>query len=181
MATSVVDLFLVYSLLKRLVLPFKYWDAFKAGVIDKDGGILIPPDKRTRDQSRTFKEFDVMVRNMKLLLGKIPGGKSLFASFGAALYLLKEDSSDLSEQSLLVYLSEHVDNELYQEFIQTYPAEALQEDAPTNNVGAGNIAGMHGDGPAEAPIAKMLRRHKLTTQSPKYLRMRKKNLSPTKY
>jgi len=37
----IVDLFLVYQFIRRLATPFIKWDAFKEGVIDKDGKVLI--------------------------------------------------------------------------------------------------------------------------------------------
>jgi len=36
-----VDLFLVYQFMKRLITPFEKWPAFKLGIIDKDGKVLI--------------------------------------------------------------------------------------------------------------------------------------------
>lgn len=171
MATSVIDLFLVYSLLKRLVTPFEKWDAFKAGVIDKNGNILVKPNFRTSVQSRSFKTFDVMVRNMKMLLGKIPGGKSMFASFAASLFLLKEQSDEVSEDRFLSFLKEESCKDLYAQFIQEYPQASLQEDAPVNNVGGGAIAGMNGDGPTTLSKTPIKRRKLATHRYAKYLRM----------
>jgi len=37
MAKGVLDIYLIYEFLRRLVTPFEKWDAYKAGVIDKDG------------------------------------------------------------------------------------------------------------------------------------------------
>ena len=36
-STGVVDIFLVYQFLRRLATPFEKWEAFKTGVIDKEG------------------------------------------------------------------------------------------------------------------------------------------------
>lgn len=88
--TGVLDAFLVYEFLKRLVLPFKEWDAFKRGVIDADGNILVPSTKRTSEQQDSFKIFDVLVRNLKRLLEKVPGGDTQFGSLTAAAILVKE-------------------------------------------------------------------------------------------
>ena len=86
----VVDLFLVYQFIRRLATPFEKWDAYKEGVIDKDGKILVKKNKRGGAQKRAFGMFDVMVLNMKKLLGKLPGGSSKIASYAAALFLIKE-------------------------------------------------------------------------------------------
>lgn len=94
MARGVVDLFLIYSFIKKLVTPFDQWEAFKQGVIDKDGNILIKKKDRNKlDQRRSLGYFDVLILNLKKLLGKIPGGKSRIATFAAALYLIRESKN----------------------------------------------------------------------------------------
>lgn len=84
------DSLLVYQFVKRLAKPFHKWPAYDTGVIDKDGGIIVPPQDRTDEQKRSFKMFDLLVRNLKLLLAKMPGGSSRLASYAAALFLLRE-------------------------------------------------------------------------------------------
>ena len=37
--SGAVDIFLVYQFLKRLAQPFTSWDAYKEGVIDREGNI----------------------------------------------------------------------------------------------------------------------------------------------
>ena len=63
-----VDLFLVYQFVRRLATPFEKWDAFKEGVIDKSGTVLIKKKERTSKQKKAFGLFDVMVMNLKKLL-----------------------------------------------------------------------------------------------------------------
>ena len=48
--TSVVDLFVVYQFIRRLATPFNKWEAYKSGVIDQRGNILIKPLERDRKQ-----------------------------------------------------------------------------------------------------------------------------------
>ena len=36
-STGVIDIYLVYQFLRRLATPFTKWEAFKTGVIDKEG------------------------------------------------------------------------------------------------------------------------------------------------
>ena len=74
-STSVVDLFVVYQFIKRLATPFNKWDAYKSGVIDERGNILVKPGMRDKKQLDSFKIFDVMILKLKRLLEKIPGGK----------------------------------------------------------------------------------------------------------
>ena len=113
----VVDLFLVYQFIRRLATPFNKWDAYKLGVIDDKGEILVKKKDRDSKQKKAFGVFDVMVRNMKRLLAKLPGGSTRLASYAAALFLIKEhkaftpeslitedmDEKDLEESCNLFY------------------------------------------------------------------------------
>lgn len=163
----VVDLFLVYQFVRRLATPFNKWDAFKLDVIDADGNVLIKKKDRDAKQKKAFGVFDVMVRNMKKLLAKVPGGGSKLASYAAALFLIKEynhfsDESLLTEdltdeqlkESLLLfndryvnYIKEDVDvkalNEEVESFFESINTKPeLEEEPAANSVGAGGIAGM---------------------------------------
>jgi len=96
----VVDLFLVYQFIRRLATPFNKWDAYKEGVIDDKGNILIKKKDRDSKQKKAFGVFDVMVRNMKRILAKLPGGSTRLASYAAALFLIKEHKA-FTEESLI--------------------------------------------------------------------------------
>lgn len=135
-----IDTYLVYSFLKRLVKPYENWDAFKTGVIDKDGNIIVASDKRTSAQKESFKMFDLLVMNLKKILSKIPGGSSKLATLAAAVFLLKENLNDDQIQDM-AFLEESL-----KEFITESDLTVLQEEI-ANTVGAGNIAGANGDPP----------------------------------
>ena len=96
----IVDLFLVYQFIRRLATPFNKWDAFKQGIIDDKGQILIEKKDRDATQKKAFGVFDVMVTNIKKLLAKVPGGGSKLASYAAALFLIKEYNA-FSDESIL--------------------------------------------------------------------------------
>tara|TARA_B100001778_G_scaffold52674_1_gene39815 strand:+ start:1392 stop:1889 length:498 start_codon:yes stop_codon:yes gene_type:complete len=135
-STGAVDIFMVYQFLKRLAMPFTRWDAYKQGVIDKDGNILIPKNKRDFKQNQSLKVFDVMILKLKRLLGKVPLGKSKIASYAAALWLIREYDETKSEEQVLSedvnYLKyvHELRNERFMKFRQ------FIEDAPTNATGA---------------------------------------------
>jgi len=99
----VVDLFLVYQFIRRLATPFEKWDAYKEGIIDKDGKVLIKRKQfTTRAQKKAWGIYDIMIANIKKLMAKVPGGSSRLASYAAALFLIKEykhftDESMLNE------------------------------------------------------------------------------------
>ena len=111
-----LNLFLVYQFLKRLATPFNQWEAFKLGLIDAEGNIL----KRRKDlkavkERDAFGVYDLMVLNLKKLLGKVPGGKTRLASYAAALYLLKEwnhftDQTNLNESVSDFDIEESIDS-----------------------------------------------------------------------
>ena len=149
--SSVIDLYLAYRFLKNLVLPFEKWEAYKTGVIDKNGAILIPKNKRNSQQNYSLGYFDVIGMNLKKLLGKLPGGQSAIASYAAALLLLKEYNkvNEIKEETL----SEDIDLEWLQAEFNACMIEAQkmfeEGEAPTNNVGGGKIAGAIGDPPVK--------------------------------
>lgn len=131
--SSLVDLYIVYRILRKLTTPFNQWDAYKTGVIDDQGNIVKKSkDRNTNQEQQSFNKFDLMILKLKKLLEKIPGGKSKFASYAAALLLLKEgeeigDNEELLEERLNAYLDGENSN-------------LVEEIA--NTAGGGNIAGL---------------------------------------
>lgn len=124
-----VDNYLVYTFVQRLTTPFDQWDAFRTGVIDADGNILVPKNKRTQEQTQSFSLFDVLVRNIKLMLAKLPGGTSRFMSYGAALYFLREEAQPIADAAFFAFIEEN--SQIIENFVK--------EDAPVNNIGDGHV------------------------------------------
>jgi len=111
----IVDLWMVYSFIRRLATPFKEWEAYKLGIIDENGNVLRKRKTlRLKKERDAFGVFDVLVLNLKKLLEKVPGGQSRLASYAAALYLIRE-WNHFSADSLLTeditdeQLSESID------------------------------------------------------------------------
>ena len=97
----VVDLFLVYQFIRRLATPFEKWPAYKEGIIDKDGKVLIKSKNfGKKSQRAAWGIFDRMIANLKKLLAKVPGGSSKLASYAAALFLIKEYKA-FTDESIL--------------------------------------------------------------------------------
>lgn len=88
--SNVVDNLIAFKILYLLVTPFEKTDAFKLGVIDKDGKLLIKVKDQTQEQKDAYNMLDRLVFSLKRLLGRLPGGKSYTASLAAAYYLVKE-------------------------------------------------------------------------------------------
>jgi len=142
---NLVDLYLVYRILRKFTTPFTEWDAYATGVIDAEGNILKGPEQRkTQAEDDSLTKFDLLILKLKKVLEKLPFGKTKLASYAAALFLLKE------EKNLEV-------ETLEEKFLAYYDSkEFLKEDMPANNVGSGNIAGTAGDPPKPTKI--MMRR-----------------------
>ncbi len=162
-STGAVDIFMVYQFLKRLATPFEKWPAYKAGVIDKQGNIIMKKrDRSTLEQKKSFKIFDLMILKLKRLLGKVPGGKTKLASYAAALWLIKEDWESKTEEQLL---SEDIEDEFLRYMkdarnrkFQMFMHRISNEEAPANSAGGGNIAGMGVNGPSDIKVSRRVKR-----------------------
>jgi len=103
----IVDLFLVYQFVRRLATPFDKWEAYKLGIIDEKGKVLIKRKNFTmKKQEDAWGRFDILVANIKKLLGKVPGGSSRIASYAAALYLIKEHKAFTEGSTLTESMSD---------------------------------------------------------------------------
>jgi hypothetical protein len=121
-----------------LVTPFEKTEAFRLGVIDKDGSLLVKVKDQNANQKAAYDYLDRMVFNLKRLLAKLPGGKSMLGSMIAAVYLIREDrnltKSELEEKfiSILEKIEQNkvtlVEEELcVEEFLSLF-----EEGAPAN-------------------------------------------------
>jgi len=117
----VVDLFLVFQFIRKLVTPFDKWPAFEQGIIDDKGNVLIKRKKFTKKaQRQAFGVFDQMILNIKKLLAKVPGGSSRLGTYAAALWLIKEYKSFSNENMLNESYSDERLEEASEEFIVWY-------------------------------------------------------------
>ena len=102
MANRAVDLVITYRVVKLLVTPFEKQEAFKFGIIDKDGNVLKKFKQLKREKER--KAYTILHRfvfNLKRILKRVGLGSKL-ASFAVALGLLiKEDKNYVEHKSLI--------------------------------------------------------------------------------
>ena len=106
------DLFYAFRFLKLLVTPFEKTEAFKLGIIDKDGKVLKKSAERNQPEEKSaYTVFHRLVFNIKRLLGKVPGGKSVVARYGAALFLIKEHTG-MSEKAIIKALEKYLETDL---------------------------------------------------------------------
>ena len=145
---TIGNIYFVYQFLKKLVTPFKKTDAFKLGIVDEKGKILKRRrDLETDDEKDAYTLSDTLIRNLKKLIGKIPGGKTRIASYAAALFLIKEQSGGykITDEEIELQFFDQFEKEYNQdlEFDQTTLRRlenSLSEDMPvTNTAGVATV------------------------------------------
>ena len=134
MAGKYTDLLLVYQFIKRLTTPFNKTEAYNLGIIDGKGAKIRSPE--TSAEKNSYGYYDRMIFNLKKMLEKLPGGGSKFASYAAALFLIKEGHTqkEFNEDELMQGLYESMN--LLEDTDQLKDYKSLFEDAPTNAAGA---------------------------------------------
>jgi len=103
---SAADLAYAFRFVRMLVMKWEDWDAYKQGIIDKDGKRIKKVEINTDEKLASYTPFIRLCANIKRLLSKIPGGGTRLGSFAAALYLLKENF-DIKEEKIEKCLKEH--------------------------------------------------------------------------
>jgi hypothetical protein len=88
--SRIIDNLIAYRILRKLVQNFEDTDAFKLGIIDKNGNNLRKTSTLTTVKEKdAYTYLDRLVFNMKKIINKI-GGQSKLKSLVAALWLIKE-------------------------------------------------------------------------------------------
>ena len=112
MANRAVDLIITYRVVKLLVTPFERQEAFKYGIIDKDGKVLRKYKSLEKQQEKNaYTILHRFVFNLKRVLKKAGLGGRL-GSFAVALGLLLKENKEylpyknLIESSIISYLKE---------------------------------------------------------------------------
>jgi hypothetical protein len=186
-----IDLYLIYSFIRRLVTPFSEWEAHKLGIIDERGNILKKRRNLTTVRERqAFGVFDVLILNLKKLLERLPAGQTRLASYAAALWLIREHkaftpdslltesiSDEEIQESVYLFFYGYTDYIKLQESVnqksrsldELFEKRFVNEDAPTNSVGTGAVSGLTKDDLPGVTRAQQ-RRHQKKTSKPKRLR-----------
>jgi len=105
-----VNAFVIYQFIRLLIKPFDKTDAFKLGIIDKDGNYLKKQgDLKTGEEKKASNIFTRLVWNIKKILMKVPLVRSKLGTFATALYLIREQAEyigadgDVIEEVLTEY------------------------------------------------------------------------------
>ena len=130
---SAIDLFVTYRFLKLLTTPFNKTDAYKLGIIDKNGHRILKPkstapqvELATTQQKNAYTILHKLVFNIKKLFAKVPGLKTKVGTYAAALFLLKDTFKEhvedprVFETEFIKFLRENnieFDNEISEEVI----------------------------------------------------------------
>ena len=143
---SAGNIYFVYQFLTKLTTPFEKTKAFELGIIDENGKILKKRSQlKSAEEKEAYTMTDTLIFNLKKILAKVPGGRTRFATFAAALFLLKEDHT-YRHYSDMVFLTEE-----FYKFMKTdeNEVEYLSEEITKRldyleelSAGGGGIAGI---------------------------------------
>ena len=102
--SRVIDALIAYRILKLLVTPFNKTKAYKLGIIDDKGKVLIKSKQITNSQQRNaYTLLTRFVFNLKRLLGKLGIRGPLGSAAAAAIAFLKEETENTAQVEKEVY------------------------------------------------------------------------------
>ena len=102
MASRAIDLVITYRVIKLLVTPFEKQEAYKQGIIDKDGNVL--KKYRTLKTTKEKQSYTILHRfvfNLKRILQRVGLGGRL-GSFAVALALLLRENKEYEQHKILI-------------------------------------------------------------------------------
>jgi len=107
--SRIVDNLIAYRILKMLVTNFEDTEAFKLGIIDKNGKNIRKANTLQTSQERdAYTYLNRLVFNVKKIINRLPGGESKMKSLVAALWLVKEQYQSGNRSTAM--LQEKFDN-----------------------------------------------------------------------
>ena len=102
--SRVIDALIAYRILKLLVTRFNKTKAYKLGIIDDKGKVLIKSKQITNQQQRNaYTLLTRFVFNLKRLLGKLGIRGPLGSAAAAAIAFLKEETENTAQVEKEVY------------------------------------------------------------------------------
>ena len=182
-----VDSIIAYRILKMLVVPFENTDAFKQGIVDKNGKEL-----KKMSELNTVAERDAytilhrLVFRLKRIINKVPIENKKLLNLAAAYSLIKEHydagkepinfeemfldrlQSDLTEETILI--------ESFFKDKTTLTLRQFAEDAPANSAGSPGVAGFTPDSVGVSVKAQKKHKSILRRDEVKYVQQSKRNL-----
>ena len=102
MASRAVDALITYRIVKLLTTPFERQEAFKYGIIDKDGKVLKKSKTlKTEKERKAYTLLHRFVFNLKRILQRVGLGSRL-GSFAVALALLIKENKEYEQHKILI-------------------------------------------------------------------------------
>ena len=102
MASRAVDALITYRIVKLLTTPFERQEAFKYGIIDKDGKVLKKSKSlKTEKERKAYTILHRFVFNLKRILQRVGLGSKL-GSFAVALALLIKENKEYEQHKVLI-------------------------------------------------------------------------------
>ena len=102
MASRAVDALITYRIVKLLTTPFERQEAFKYGIIDKDGKVLKKSKSlKTEKERKAYTILHRFVFNLKRILQRVGLGSRL-GSFAVALALLLKEKKEYQQHKTLI-------------------------------------------------------------------------------
>ena len=187
-----VDSIIAYRILKMLVVPFENTDAFKQGIVDKNGKELKKMSElNTVAERDAYTILNRLVFRLKRIINKVPIENKKFLNLAAAYSLIKEHydagrepinfeemfldrlQSDLTEETILI--------ESFFNDKTTLTFRQFAEDAPANSAGSPGVAGFTPDSVGVSVKAQKKHKSILRRDEVKYVQQSKRNLSKISY
>jgi len=84
------DLAYAFRFVKLMTTPFENTDAYKLGIIDKDGKRIRSVKLDNDEKKSAYTPFMRLAYNIKRIISNLPGGSSAIGGFASALFLIKE-------------------------------------------------------------------------------------------
>jgi len=183
-----VDSIIAYRILKMLVVPFENTDAFKQGIVDKNGKELKKmSDLNTVAERDAYTILHRLVFRLKRIINKVPIENKKLLNIAAAYSLIKEHyhadkepinleeqffdriKLDLSEETVLI--------ESFFNDKNTLTFRQFAEDAPANSAGSPGVAGFTPDSMGVSVKAQKKHKTILRRDEVNYVAQSKRNLS----
>ena len=159
MANRPVDLLIAYRVIKMLVTPFDRQDAFKYGIIDKDGKVLKKYNTlKGTNEKRAYTMLHRFVFNLKRILAKV-GIRGALGSFAVASALLLRENKEyekhktLIESTIIKHLKE---TKQYDDFLAEHREIPEIDDEPVGTYFGVDVYERNGELVSEFDYAKTL-------------------------
>ena len=131
-ASELINAFTLYTFVQELTTPFIQTEAYRTGLIDKDGNLIKKYSTLTTEEKQIITPFKKLVFKIKQLFEMIPNPAVSYKlkSFTTALSLLSEEGAKMGADKDYIF-----------ENIKTIMLNLKEENGgsgvPTNSMGAG--------------------------------------------